>query len=66
MRKYKYFLTCIAVLMLVLICICSCSDTEEAFDDNTESIIENETFPESNGNEFAKDNVAYYKDEWRR
>jgi hypothetical protein len=43
----------------------SCSDKKDLIETYTEHATQSETLAETDGNEFAKDNVGYYKKEWR-
>lgn len=65
MKKLKYFFTCVTVLIFVLLCMFSCSDKKDLIETYTEHATQSETLAETDGNEFAKDNVGYYKKEWR-
>lgn len=63
MKKYKSFFICFIALLLLLTCLCSCSEKDETED--SESVSDTGAMSEPEGNEFAKDNIAYYKDTWR-
>lgn len=65
MKKLKYFCKYVVVLVLALLCLFSCSDNEDVIENDTEHTTPSETVTEADGNEFAKDNIGYYKEEWR-